>query len=111
MTELKSFLAQITALDSPWPSDSTYLATLDIEPHLVLGLDTTLQPFSDSSDLQTPLQDIERVIEACNKTAPEPPEPQRLGEYKAAVFLRRLCARLLRWIHVGSDDVASISDI
>jgi CHAT domain-containing protein len=111
MTKLKSFLTQITALDSPWPSDKTYLATLDVEPHRVWGLDTTLQPFSDSSDLQTSLQDIERVIEACNKTTPESPEPQRVGDDKAAVFLKRSCARLLRWIHVGSDDIASISDI
>src|SRR5438045_3945593 len=71
-------------LDSPWPSDKTYLATLDVEPHRVRGLDPTLQPFNDSSDL---------------------------GDDRAVVFLKRSCARLLRWIHVGSDDITSISDI
>jgi hypothetical protein len=111
MTKLESLVTQITTLDSPLPSDKTYLATLDVEPHRVWGLDTTLQSFSDSLDLQTSLQDIERVIEACNKTTVKSLEPQRVGDDEAVVFLKRSRARLLRWIHVGSDDIASISNI
>jgi len=114
MSEPKSYLAQIFLVpDSSWPPNKTFLLTLDVELRRLWGLDTTRQPSQlNDSDLQTPLQDLEQVIIAWTKICQESSEAQHGQGQKATAFLKRSCARLLRWINVGSSgDSESISDI
>lgn len=102
MAKVEAFFAQVSGQNITWPNERTYLATINIEPYRIKGLDITKGPSSVDWSPPVPLDIVEGIIKR---------SPNQLENDAAIVVLRRLCARLLRCLQLGNYGTNTLTDI